>query len=114
MEAPKCKICGEKHWGSVCTAFQSNTRSVMELAALVEKPMRKKRLASKSAPSVVPERLIPATEESEAKVTSNIIAPIAEQMSPKQKRSPKGTFDRKAYQRELMRKRRSKKSPSQT
>ncbi len=88
MEAPKCKICGENHWGSVCQKIAS-------------------------VPNVDRKTSPPATVESEVKEISNIIAENAAPAPSTQKRAPNGTFDRKAYQRELMRKRRAKAKLSQ-
>lgn len=45
-----------------------------------------------------------------ADVVAALRAELAEPAKPKRTRAPNGTFDRKAYQRELMRKRRAAKA----
>jgi hypothetical protein len=71
MEAPKCRICGQRHWGIVC-ALEKSSRGEPEAANL---------RATKSQANAV-------------------VAPSPREPNPK--------FDRVAYQREYMRKRRAK------
>jgi hypothetical protein len=66
MDAPLCKLCGERHWNwGECQRIVTAIASARDL-------------------------IRNGSQE------------------PKKKRGPRGSFDRKTYQRELMRKRRAK------
>lgn len=84
MEAPKCRLCDERHWG-LCPATKSVSRPVVD---------RTPRDGVGLIPSGKPEGLVgPASERDGA--TANT------------KPTHKPKFDRNAYQRDLMRKRRA-------
>lgn len=59
MEAPKCRLCGEKHWGSVCNAFGSKAplaraQQRSKLPSFVTKP--------REVPRSVPQSRVSALE----------------------------------------------------
>lgn len=74
MEAPKCKICGERHWGHECGAIAPKTAKIIP----------------KTKPLLTIKRENP------------IITGLKEVIEYTKK------FDRNAYQRDYMRKRRAK------
>lgn len=87
MDAPKCKLCGERHYG-ICKHAKPrpSTAAVAPEKAMVEK----------SSPGSDNHRIKPRRA---ADRTDTMVVVSALRMRPK--------FDRTAYQRELMRKRRT-------
>lgn len=87
MEKPKCKLCGERHWSrETCKAAGKPVK-----IAMAE----------------------PMTQAIGIAVSSEAISrEIETAIPPPKKRAARGTFDRNAYQRELMRKRRAAQKPS--
>lgn len=79
MEAPKCRLCGSRHWGG-CGP------SVTLDAHTLKKP--------DGAPLTAGDLRVGQTYEVQPDYTVKHLA-------------PRGTFDRNAYQREYMRKRRA-------
>src|SRR6266702_3735724 len=93
MKPPICRVCGKAEWSHTC-AGASKARDDAVRAAT---PPR--RAAGNAAPSVSSAALVEA--------------PAPDQPPPKSKRAARGSFDRTAYQRDLMRKRRAElKAPS--
>lgn len=157
MEAPKCRLCDERHFGP-CPKFASDrsvaqrgdgvshaaktagvaTRSVRQKSTAARKDVHSKRNqvarpepaaptqkatgAGTQAPPVdtvyPPMNLNPekvaadvAYAKTLAKAEASVahLAPVTKAGIPRQ-RAPKGTFDRKAYQREAAKKRRAVKA----
>lgn len=117
MDLPKCKICGEKHRLGLCPSHESSDGDGL-------------RVHTSHQAKVGPDQLVdagvapgPSDALGDAKrrelacgevVTQHAVnVPIAgsNPAEPAKPRAPRGTFDRKAYQRELMRKRRARAIP---
>ena len=85
MQPPKCPTCGKSEWGHLCSGV-----------AQTERPAAKPVKSARKAPEQ-------STPPKKAEASSGDPNPVA------RKRAPRGSgFDKKAYQRELMRKRRAK------
>jgi hypothetical protein len=82
MEAPKCRLCGKRHWRDCAVMVP-----VLELKTIIPKPIVK-----------------PVSLTQDLQVSLTKPKPV----NPTEISKPK--FDRNAYQRELMRKRRAKKN----
>jgi hypothetical protein len=65
---------------------------------------------AEQAKEIVAKASASASASASADVVAALRAELAEPPKPKRTRAPNGTFDRKTYQRELMRKRRAAKS----
>jgi hypothetical protein len=85
MDAPKCRLCGNRHWGG-CRI-----------------------VVIRQAPSELPLVSVESGEGWRVE-TRRLTIPAPEKPEPK-KRAPRGTFDRAAYQREYMRRRRAAQKP---
>lgn len=85
MDAPKCKICGERHWGSAC--YRPPSRAELERIAQPTPPAPKRERKAKA----------PAKPKAAAKPEG------------KKPGRPKVHEDRKAHLAELARKRRADK-----
>jgi hypothetical protein len=105
MDAPKCKSCGERHWERVCPKFAlsekssrggGESRPTEALGGIGDRNPAHPKLRANVAYG---KRQGPASSTAQSEVASG-------PREAKKKRAPAGTFDRKAYQRELMRKRR--------
>jgi hypothetical protein len=94
MDLPKCKICGERHRLGGCPTSSGGGAA---------------RGKSDPAPPEAKRGLRVPALKSHAPIGDGIaLTSIAHPAPTKRKRAPKGTFDRTAYQREYMRKRRKK------
>lgn len=78
MEAPKCKLCGERHYG----------------------------LCQHAKPRPAAAAMAPKRAKKTAMGTANTLASEADQQLAARPEAVKPKFDRNAYQRDLMRKRR--------
>lgn len=118
MEFPKCKFCGERHRNGPewCSALKSSGGGVESRHADVRSktggaeatvPSRGESTYKgwQKSPRHPTNRVVPAQISGNQSVAG--VAPSPPEA--KKKRAPNGTFDRKAYQRELMRKRRAAK-----
>jgi len=117
MDFPKCKFCGERHrngpeWCSELKSSGGGVESRHAAGVVPEQPVhgigsehrvRKARNGPQAGVAPSP----PEAKPKKAKPLSKAIAEGLHTESKPKKRAPRGTFDRKAYQRELMRKRRS-------
>lgn len=81
MDAPKCKLCGDRHWG-MCPGTERREKPSCSSKSNASDA------AAKTSPSPPPK-------------------PDVKSPATVAKRAPAGSFDRRAYQRELMRKRRA-------
>lgn len=104
MDLPKCKICGEKHRLGPCpsTRTASAPKHGLAIKAKVARATTPAddgvALMSIAHPLGLIDKIADAIKDGR----------LALVRTPKKKRAPRGTFDRTAYQRELMRKRRQK------
>src|SRR5579864_818042 len=100
-----CKLCGKREFNHVC--FRPNTRSGAKPDGRETVPDRTSQSGDRSErrPTEKPQQVAPVSEP------TGKLGPNAEDASgslaPNRKRAPKGTFDKKAYQRELMKRRRA-------
>lgn len=138
MKAPKCKICGDEHWG-LCPKFQAPDKRHSEGEPRIKpkpvgqagSPANPEAKASKANPRddapVASEADGDASRLSagrtaqgapakaaraalkKAETESAHLAPALTTRGTPRKRAPKGTVDRKAYQAEKARKRRARK-----
>lgn len=93
MDGPKCKICGERHYG-LCggRVLETSTSSALTAGAT-------------SFRSALDDVGLESGSSSNAPVVAAAVKGGSSTAPPKQ-RARRGTFDRTVYQRELMRKRR--------
>src|SRR5574343_783440 len=95
MEAPLCKTCGKHHWERICPSLLSSHVSVDGK----QKPRSSGQPKTSSGAPL--SGGTPKSKNAKGADTTTASASVSK------KRAPNGTFDRKAYQRELMRKRRA-------
>lgn len=95
MEAPKCKLCGERHWGSFC----AKSRKGSWLPKVPPKSKAEEQREASDAITPSPKCMAP-----EPKQVSN--PPVLEQSAPAPE-TVKPKRDRNAYQRAYMAKRRA-------
>jgi hypothetical protein len=90
MEAPKCRLCGKRHWDGCAPAITQAGRPLMRADG---EPLTAGDLIKDGAYEVNPD--------------TNTLTPLNAVARKHAARAPRGTFDRNAYQREYMRKRRA-------
>lgn len=118
MRAPKCRTCGKEHWGTICNNFASEPRREAPAPVASIRPTNPRspskrdasahdKASSVAAPQgkatlVGTDSETPADHEGHAAPSGASSGSDVEAVTP-----PK--FDRAAYQREYMRKRRAEK-----
>lgn len=104
MDLPRCKICGERHRLGGCPSSKSSDGGVesRHAGSLVGRAATDRMTGNTSRADALnegtPSGGLPSLEAG--------VAPSPSEA--KRKRAPRGTFDRNAYQRDYMRKRRAK------
>jgi|SRR5580693_5075146 hypothetical protein len=97
MELPKCKICGDRHRLGPCPSTQ-----------LKIGPKRVERLQEVISSATATDKAVSAAPRVAGTGSAGDGGSIPSRSTTK--RAPRGTFDRNAYMREYMRKRRQKES----
>ena len=87
MLAPLCKTCQERHYGP-CTGGTTQLQRLASAPVAATKASKPKAMKAASKRAVKP-------------------TPAKKQATAPRKRAPKGTFDKAAYQRDYMRKKRA-------
>lgn len=101
MQLQKCRTCGERHRVGPCPSYAKSSLGGGE--------SRPTKIASGNDRN----RVTPlAGLVTEGNPIEPRVAGVASSPSEKKKRAPAGSFDRKAYQREYMKKRRVRNKPT--
>ena len=129
MEAPKCKICGERHY-RMCPSVQGSRGSRESRPASIDPQVAEAnsrhregktvpKASAKTGKASTTGKVPQAKSGSDKRLVERSAIPSAgvasgpRESAPKKNRAPNGTFDRKAYQREYMKKvRKGKKAPA--
>ena len=105
MDAPKCRLCGERHYG-LCPSLKGSAAKAR--AASADAQAQPTERGSQRQPHHEGKRRQKARSSAvEPTAHNGLVAGSTPAAPTKRKRAPNGTFDRKTYQRELMRKRRT-------
>lgn len=98
MEAPKCRLCQERHWGGCKPAPVTKAiAKVNDHSAGVKKMVAHPPDAEVGIPAT-----LPLKPKARTKPKTVAVPPL-----PKRKKAPNGTFNKAAYFRAYMRKRRA-------
>ena len=76
MDAPKCKICDTRHWGSAC--YRPPSRAELERMAQPTPPAPKREKKAKAAPKPKPAKAAAAKKPGRPKVVEDRKAHLAE------------------------------------